>query len=240
MSSEGGFTLLELMIALSLGLLVAAAIGSIYIGSNQTYRVQEDSARIQETGRYALEVIGRSLRQAGYINIPVPPPPVITFAGTPIDGTDGAPDTITIQYDGTGQADCTGDVIAFGAMATEEFEVDDSSLRCNDQPLVGDPAGPVIEDLQVMYGIDTDADQAANQYSNASDIDTAEWDNVVTARVCVLVRSSNRGIATAGQPNISCGVALGAAANSAAVGDGFLRRYFVATFTLRNRIHDQP
>jgi type IV pilus assembly protein PilW len=109
MSNEGGFTLLELMIALSLGLLVAAAIGSIYIGSNQTYRVQEDSARIQEIGRYALEVLGRSLRQAGYADLPVTPTSTkTTFTGTPINGTNGAagaPDAVTIQYDGTGQAD---------------------------------------------------------------------------------------------------------------------------------------
>ena len=38
---QAGMTLLELMISLSLGLLLVAGIGTIYVGSNQTYRVQE-------------------------------------------------------------------------------------------------------------------------------------------------------------------------------------------------------
>ena len=54
------------MVALALGLLLIAGVGAVYLGSNQTYRVAQESARIQESGRYALDVIGRSLRQAGY------------------------------------------------------------------------------------------------------------------------------------------------------------------------------
>ena len=62
---QKGLTLVELMIAITLGLIVLLAIGSIYINSRQTYRVQEDNARLQEAGKYALEVLGRSIRQAG-------------------------------------------------------------------------------------------------------------------------------------------------------------------------------
>ena len=45
---QAGFSLVELMIAITLGLVVLLAVGSIYMGSRQTYRVQEDNARMQE------------------------------------------------------------------------------------------------------------------------------------------------------------------------------------------------
>lgn len=66
---QGGLTLVEMLIAISLGLLLLFGIGTIFVGSNQTYRVQEENARIQEAGRYALEILGRNLRQAGYADI---------------------------------------------------------------------------------------------------------------------------------------------------------------------------
>ncbi len=57
------------MIALALGLLLVAGVGAVYLGSNQTYRAAQESCAHPGAGRYALDVIGRSLRQAGYANI---------------------------------------------------------------------------------------------------------------------------------------------------------------------------
>lgn len=63
---QRGLTLVELMISLTLGLLITLAIGYLYTGSRQTYRVNDNVARMQENGRYAMEMIGRDLRMAGY------------------------------------------------------------------------------------------------------------------------------------------------------------------------------
>src|SRR4051812_627303 len=60
-----GLSLIELMIAMSLGLATIAAIGWIYLGTTKTYRTQDALARLQENARYAFEVIGSDLRMAG-------------------------------------------------------------------------------------------------------------------------------------------------------------------------------
>lgn len=49
-----GFSLIELMIAMVLGLLVAAGIVSIFISTSSSNRVQTQLARLQEEGRYAI------------------------------------------------------------------------------------------------------------------------------------------------------------------------------------------
>lgn len=60
-----GLSLVELMIAMTLGLATVAAIGWIYLGTSQTYRSQDAFARLQEGARYAFEVIGNDLRMTG-------------------------------------------------------------------------------------------------------------------------------------------------------------------------------
>jgi type IV pilus assembly protein PilW len=63
--SQAGFTLIELMIAMLLGLLVAAAAGAVFISNKRVYGSTETLNRIQETGRIAFELMSRDLREAG-------------------------------------------------------------------------------------------------------------------------------------------------------------------------------
>lgn len=65
--AHSGFTLVELMIAIVLGLLLTAVVAEVYINSKKTYRVSDNLARVQESGRYILEELGRDLRMAGYV-----------------------------------------------------------------------------------------------------------------------------------------------------------------------------
>jgi type IV pilus assembly protein PilW len=60
-----GLTLVELMIALMLGLLVVGSASAIFISNRQTYRATEGLGRVQENGRIAFELMARDLREAG-------------------------------------------------------------------------------------------------------------------------------------------------------------------------------
>lgn len=60
-----GFSLIELMIALVLGLLVVAAAVGIFLSNQQTYRATESVGRIQENARVAFELMARDIREAG-------------------------------------------------------------------------------------------------------------------------------------------------------------------------------
>lgn len=60
-----GMSLVELMIAMTLGLVTVGAVGYIYLGTSKTYRTQDSLARLQEGARYAFEVITSDLRMAG-------------------------------------------------------------------------------------------------------------------------------------------------------------------------------
>lgn len=64
--NQRGLTLIEIVVALTLGLLVTATILQIFLSSKQAYRTQEQSSRIQESGSYALELLSKYIRMAGY------------------------------------------------------------------------------------------------------------------------------------------------------------------------------
>lgn len=60
-----GVTLIELMIALLLGLLVSAAALNVFISNRETFRATENLSGIQENSRVAFELMSRDIREAG-------------------------------------------------------------------------------------------------------------------------------------------------------------------------------
>jgi type IV pilus assembly protein PilW len=59
-----GFTLVELMIALAIGLLLVAGIGSLFYGVNRSNAMQERLATLHEGGRFAVNRLEQDLRMA--------------------------------------------------------------------------------------------------------------------------------------------------------------------------------
>jgi type IV pilus assembly protein PilW len=64
---QGGLSLVELMIAITLSFIVVIAVGYAYLGSRQSFRVTDNMSRIQENARAALQIIAHDVRMAGYI-----------------------------------------------------------------------------------------------------------------------------------------------------------------------------
>ena len=64
---QRGYSLVEVMVASTIGLIILGAVGGIYLNSGSTYRTQEALARMQENARYAMEVLGYDLRMAGQV-----------------------------------------------------------------------------------------------------------------------------------------------------------------------------
>lgn len=61
-----GFSLVELMIALVIGLILSIGVVQIFSTNRATYQLDESLARAQENGRFALEFLTQDIRHAGY------------------------------------------------------------------------------------------------------------------------------------------------------------------------------
>ncbi|MEE9338932.1 MAG: PilW family protein [Methylococcaceae bacterium] len=65
-ANQQGMTLIEIMIAMLLGLFLIASVMKIYIGSKQSSRMLDNLSRMQENGRFAMDFISRDIREADY------------------------------------------------------------------------------------------------------------------------------------------------------------------------------
>lgn len=62
---SGGFTLIELMIAMILGLIVIAGVTSVFLAGQQSFRTNNALADVEDGSRIAFELMARDIREAG-------------------------------------------------------------------------------------------------------------------------------------------------------------------------------
>lgn len=60
-----GFGLIELMVAMTIGVFLVLGVIQMFLAGRQSFIVQQESAALQENARFALSRISRDLRQAG-------------------------------------------------------------------------------------------------------------------------------------------------------------------------------
>jgi type IV pilus assembly protein PilW len=90
---QRGLTLIELMIALVLGLLLLAVVGQVYLVNRAAFTAQEQQGLLQEGGRFALEFLARDARMTGLagcssrrpLDLPLPVRSYLNSSGYPFD-----------------------------------------------------------------------------------------------------------------------------------------------------------
>lgn len=95
-----GMTLIEIMIAMLVGAFLLGGVLQVFIGSKQTNRMQENLSRLQENGRFAIDLINHDIRMAGFqgcnsiVNVPINSInalPIIPASNTIITGNEAIP-----------------------------------------------------------------------------------------------------------------------------------------------------
>ncbi|HOW79933.1 MAG TPA: PilW family protein [Verrucomicrobiota bacterium] len=233
-STQRGFSLVEIMVALVLGLVIVAAVLQTFISTQQSARTLETTSGMQENERLALDFLGKYIRLAGYKFISWTPNndafPVSNLglhplvAGVVIAGGDNdqqGADSITFRYQGSNGrsvTDCLGGIIDPNQAVVTSFSLNLNNgrfaLRCRVQYInrqtgaaIGaaqtEPILNDIENMQILYGVDSTPQQGgllldrADRYVTASQINAHNaanpadnwWRQVLSVRIDLLVRS---------------------------------------------------
>lgn len=336
---QAGLSLIELMVAMVLGLVLIGGVIEIYVNSKQTYRNQDALSRLQENGRHALNVLSTNIRPAGYAgcanlehvdpNVIADPPIPATFTeNTAVTGNENtgtltwAPalaanvsadvadsDVITVSRAGDCGANLIGNlspsnaniqingnntcgVVKDQAVMISDCEAADvfkvvnnpssstsggkkiqtlthsnggnngnllSKLYQEDAEVLvftsytyfvkenssGVPSlyvldntrdvaagtNPLelvegVENMQIKYGVDSGLDGVADKYIDANSVTAADWKNVVSVRLSLLLRTME---------NVGADDFTDAQFSASAYSGGFLRQVYVSTIKLRNR-----
>jgi len=200
---QHGFTLIEIMIAITIGLVMLAGILQISQANKESSRLQRNMGFVQENMRIAMELLTRDIRMAGFNGISADPiampqpafinvtPPTVDIPAInddprsrTADGGADNNDQITLTY--RSDTDCLGQDVPAPATGNRftinHYFIDDNRLMCRGNIGVAQPLVNNVENLQVLYGENTDDDpRSANRYVRAEQV--GDMANVVSVRI---------------------------------------------------------
>lgn len=154
-TKQSGFTLIEIMISLALGLVISSAVVQVMISNSLTEKLNRAVASTQESGRYIISRMRTELLMVGLydalnpmLNADVdiaeeesflrnhPIPIAGDFSARPLlgstQGVDGASDTLVVSLQA--QRDCRGFTLGYDPgeefYVVNEYFVSDGKLKC--------------------------------------------------------------------------------------------------------------
>jgi type IV pilus assembly protein PilW len=254
-----GFTLVELMVALVIGLVLTLVIAQLFLGSRRTLGTTEDLGRMQESMRFASGVLSRLVHQAGFRTSPNTQASFVFQAPNPmieaVAGAGQAPDRLTVRFQGNGVVgmpvtddrivtNCRGERVLAGIMSENRLTIENvpkldggtlvqvPSLVCRTNTDNFNGQHVVVSDvdnMKILYGEDTNGDYIVDRYVPFASV--SDMNNVIALRIAMLFRSPN--VATTTQLNTDVYTLNGTAIGP--FNDTRARRDVVFTAGLRNR-----
>jgi len=127
-ATQTGFTLTELMIAMVLGVILAGGVVNLFVVGQRSFRMDENVARMQDEGRFAINELVKDVRMAGFIGELVHPVSIVPDPGLST-GTDcgipGQPDWILRFFDAV-----TGEINTLTAVDNATGATANASYSC--------------------------------------------------------------------------------------------------------------
>lgn len=174
--SQAGFTLVELLVAMVIGLLVMGGATQLFISSQQSFRFQTALADMQDTGRFALDTMAMELRQTDFSGGCVPS--LITSHLRNIADTSSPALSLQAWHNGTGSdffndlsrpvtnqdmLAFRGGLIARTGLANESLSIE--SVESNQQLTLNRDIGSIFDErLSLLQGL-----QNCDIFYNTSD-----------------------------------------------------------------------
>jgi type IV pilus assembly protein PilW len=234
--TQRGMSVIELMIALAIGLFLTAGLISLFVNSKQSYRLNENMARLQENARFAMTFIARDIRMTDYRGCLKDGRKADALAGVNNDpkGYEDS-DSISLSWqtnrcdrdiDGDGDVDKDDEEPASTTTVVYWIEDKDDGIgprlfrTIEVGGVVGDEQELVrgIEGLMILYGEDTDGEDIYGNYAPSYYVDAGnitDMANVMSVKFTLIARTIEDNLTSSG---------------------GRITRSFSATVALRNRL----
>lgn len=181
---QTGSSLVEVMVAITIGLLLLSVLVMIFTSTKLAQSNQSGLAQLQDNQRTAMTMINTIVESAGYYPSPQTqtattalPASGAFAAGQSITGTSGAggaSDTLTVRFataPGDGILNCNGssNTGSSNTIYINQFAVNNNNqLTCALNSGAAQPLVDGVSKMTVLYGVDTNGTGSANQYFSAS------------------------------------------------------------------------
>ncbi len=210
-----GFSIVELLVAVTLSSLLLLGVTKIFIDTKASYNLREGLSRLQENGRFAMDLVQLSMRQTGFKANGFQsdddaflvdagnygPASNIDFiaAGQVVAGLEGTgtiSDTLSFRFQQPSAApfinECNPNIapVAGATLVNTIYIAADNTLHCIDSAGTDLQVIDGVENLQILYGVDSDIDRVADMYIPANTVTAnGDWPQVVSVRLALLLSS---------------------------------------------------
>ncbi len=209
---QHGFTLIELMIAMVIGLFISLMMMNYFVQSLRSTTVQRIEKGIAMNGQAALSILAQSIREAGSGNpanseVPFYAKSCGSWAQCSANGSGSDSDRIAVMLNPDQNRDCTNSAVSLSSIVANVYYVntdaDNSSLMCrgydirnrrwvsDEQPLVDG-----IENLQISYRV-IDRDTDRQRYLTADNVPAVDgsidkgWDFVRAVSLSIIASDAS-------------------------------------------------
>ncbi len=185
-NKNNGFTLIEILVTLSVSLILISGMVSVLLSSKQSYLRKENINQTQENLRIVSELFRNILSMAEAVHM------------------DSNENQIIVSYSGgDGVVDCLGQAVAAGPVVNYFF-ISNGTFYCSPiYPATPGSRQPLIENVVAMrieYGVDSDKDGQVDGYTGSP----MDWNAIISARVLLRLLDS----ASQRQPEVTLTVAM--------------------------------
>lgn len=257
-TKQAGFSLVELMVAMLVGLFILAGVTTIFMNSRDSDSLREGMSEVANSGRIAMGLLATDIARAGFTESPLLDIPTFLIAA---DQDSTGSDQIIASYES--DTDCLGNAtpVAKPRVAQNKYflKLQDGStdptkehpsskanpdanlwqLYCEGNGSPGNPQPLVegVENMQFLYGIDEDSNGVAEHFETATTVTAQDaWERVVAVRIGILAYSGEKALRGKDQDNHSYAV-LNESIDPVN-GDKRLRQVLVKTVPVRNIIFE--
>lgn len=207
---EHGFTLIELMVALVIGLLLLVGVLQILLSNRTSFDAQRATAHLQENARLAEFVLDHTIAHAGY-RTALDAAETTLFPATDGDtpnypkgafitgqnDADGSNDRLRLRFQARGDVrDCLGGAVGSAASAAStdiEYYVNDKhSLECRKFAGSSSTTQPIVENVdrfKIRFGLNVDGKPGVDRYVAKLTGDQAR--KVRSVRIQLLLHSAD-------------------------------------------------
>ena len=166
MVGNGGFTLVELMVALGVMLIVLTAIISLFTSLNRMYTTQGVAAGVQQVTRTGIDIMTRNIRMAGFN------PLNLSHIGI----VQADPNSIRFQYDTNGSG-------TISTNATGDDNEDKAYLLNGNNQLIQQLNGKTTSNEPLVDNVS----DLTFRYLDADDMETSDTDAIRTVEISLTV-----------------------------------------------------
>ncbi|AOE50089.1 PilW family protein [Kangiella sediminilitoris] len=227
-NKNAGVTLVEMLIAMLIGLIILAGITVVYLSSKKTFNLGSNMVNVHENGRFAINYLVKDLQRAGWVESNVVPSegfsltkPLVNFKNNQTVAGGKSSDAVTVRY--YGEQNCKGEIPADGIVEnTYQLVPGDelSELQCNGVTLLSN-----VESFQLRYGV---LSQDGLQYVSADMLTPQSI--IKSVQVGIIVASKQKNVTT--ENSVTVGNVLGEGPYT--FNDGRYRQVFTNTVLINN------